>query len=172
MFHRLKLLLAILAAGLASRTLAAAPVPAEVTSPEALKAAGVICRRIELQALTASAEIDVRVDENRFAGTYGKAECVVLKEPLAEGKLAALDAAAADGAPVARRAQSAKPSAAFLVLGREIPRAYLAIEFSVADDAGHAVAHRYLLPVSAVREAPAEPAPEPADPARSALLRP
>ena len=79
-----------------------------------------------------------------------------------------MDAAASAGGTVARRARSAKVNPAFLVLGREIPRAYLAFEFSVPGDSAGTITRRYLLPVSAISEAPAELAPEPANPSRDA----
>ena len=169
---QMKILLMFLAVGLASRSLPAAPAAAEVTSAEALQAAGVTCRRIELQALTASVEIDVTVDESRAPGRYEGAECVVLKEGVAAEKLAAVDAAASDGGAVARRARSAKPKPVFLVLGREIPRAYLAFEFSVRSDTAGTITRRYLLPVSAIGEETSESAQAPADPARGASVLP
>jgi hypothetical protein len=168
----MKILLVFLAVGLASRSLPAAPVAAEVTSAEALKAVGVTCRRIELQALTASVEIEVTVDESRAPGKYEGAECVILKEPLSVEKLPAVDAAASDGGTVARRARFAKPNPVFLVLGREIPRAYLAFEFSVQSDSAGTITRRYLLPVSAIDARPAEPTPEHAAWARDASVGP
>ncbi|HTX66757.1 MAG TPA: hypothetical protein VMD31_13370 [Opitutaceae bacterium] len=155
-------LLVFLAAALAAARLPAAPVPAEVVSLESLKVAGVTCRRVTLQALTSSIEIDVLVDVTRVAGKYEGAECVVLKEPVPLEKLPAADAAAAaDAGLVARRARSTKLSPAFLVLGRELSRAYLALEFSIPTDAGGAATRRFLVPVSAIGER--RPAPPPVD---------
>jgi len=164
----IKTLLVFFVVGLASWSLRAAPVTVELTSAEGLKAMGVTCRRIELQALTTSVEIDVTVDGTRTPGKYVGAECIVLKEPLVAEKLPALDAGASAGDTVARRARSTKPDPAFLVLGREIPRAYLAFEFSIPGASGGTTTQRYLLPVSAIGEEPAEPAPEPAVPVREA----
>lgn len=167
-----KTLLVAFAVSWASANLAAAPVTGEVVTAEGLKAMGVTCRRIELQALTASVEIDVTLDESRLPGRYAGAECIVLKEPLLVEKLPVLDAAAAAGGAVARRARSAKPNPAFLVLGRELPRTYLAFEFSDPGQPAGTVTHRYLVPVSAISAEQPEPAREESDPGRDALLRP
>lgn len=170
--NAMKMILVMLAVCVAPRILATAPAAVEVASAEGLKAEGVTCRRVQLQALTASVEIDVTVDEDRSPGRYEGAECVVLKEPLPVEKLAALDAAASAGGTVARRARSAKPNPEFLVLGREIPRAYLAFEFSVHSESAGMITRRYLVPVSAITEGPAEPTREDADSARDAPVRP
>jgi len=156
----MKRLLLLLLLGLSSRLMAAAP---EVTTADALKEEGVTCRRVELQALTSSVEIDVTIDGSKTPGRYAGAECVVLKEPIAADKLAEADAAATAGGPVARRARSDKPSPVFLVLGRELPRAYLAFEFSVPGSGGDAAPRRYLLPVAAIGGPPAPP-PAPPEP--------
>lgn len=152
----MKLIPLFLAVGLAPWIHAATPPVVEVASAEGLRAEGVTCRRVELQALTSSIEIDVTIDASRSPGVYVGAECVVRKENLPAEGLAAADTAAADGATVARRARSNKPNPVFLVLGREIPRTYLAFEFADHGNAAGAVTHRYLLPVSAIKEAPAE----------------
>jgi len=158
------------AVALAARAQPAAPASAELASVESLRAAGVICRRVTLQALTASVEIDVSVDPSKAPGRYEGAECVVLKEPVPVEKLPAADAAAlADGGMIARWARSTKANPAFLVLGREFARAYLAIQFGVPADDGRIVTRRFLLPVGAVGERPV-PAPEPYDPARDGPL--
>lgn len=155
MRERWNRLRALLALGLASGLLPAARAAAEVTTVAGLKEEGVSIRRIELQALTASVEIDVAVDPDRTPGRYAGAECVVLKEPVAADRLVAADAAVTGGGAVARRARSQKPTAELLVLGREIPRAYLAIEFSVPRDGARPETLRFLLPVSAIDGSPA-----------------
>ncbi len=154
MLKRTKRLLLFAAIGFVPRLLAGGP---EVVSVDGLKELGVICRRVQLQALTASVEIDLTVDERQTPGKYLGAECVVLKEPVPADKLAAADAAAAEGGAIARRARSTKANPAFLVLGRELARAYLAVEFAAAGEAGGTRARRYLLPVDAIGDAPAEP---------------
>ncbi|HTT55845.1 MAG TPA: hypothetical protein VMF63_01945 [Opitutaceae bacterium] len=170
MVNRARLLLVAVTVALAARAQPAAPASAELASVESLRAAGVICRRVTLQALTASVEIDVTVDASKAPGRYEGAECVVLKEPAPVEKLPAADAAAlADDRMVARRARSAKTSPAFLVLGREFARAYLAFEFAVPGDDGRIVTRRLLLPVGAVGERRV-PAPEPYDPASDGPL--
>jgi hypothetical protein len=164
MLRPLKLLPAFFAVCLVPRLLpAATEVATEVATVESLRADGVTCRRVQLQALTLSVEIDVLVDASRTPGRYAGAECVVLKEAVAPEKLAAADAATADGKTVARRASSTKPNPAFLVLGRELPRAYLAFQFTAPGDTTGTITHRYLLPVDGIGEAPTVQSPEQQD---------
>ena len=92
MARPMKLFSVLLAVGLAPR-ISAAPA-AEVVSVEGLRAEGVTCRRVELQALTASVQIEVAVDGSKAPGKYDGAECVVLKDLLPAEGLAAADAAA------------------------------------------------------------------------------
>jgi hypothetical protein len=64
-------------------------------------------------------------------------------------KLALADAGTLDSVTVARRSDSSKERAIFLILGKDLPRSYLAFQFnSKKEDATKTM--RYLFPVSRV----------------------
>lgn len=157
----MKLLFAIVAICMVPRFTAAAPVAVEIASVESLRALGITCRWLQLQTPSASVEIDVTVDEGRAPGKYEGAECIVLKDRIPADGLVVADSASADSGAVARRNKSTKLHPVFLVLGREVPKAYLAFQFSIHGDSAGTIARRYLLSVSAVREGPAAQVPEP-----------
>ena len=149
---------------LASGAVAADSVTSVVTSAEELTAKGVTFRRLQLQTPSASVEIESLVASGRGLGRYDSTECVVLKNELQADRLVEADSAPGENEGVARRSKSAKERSVFLVLGKEIPRAYLAFEFSLPSDSGARDVHRYLLPVSVVKSRKSNQALEPATP--------
>jgi|GEM_PF-6268548 len=111
-----------------------------------LAAIGVEIYRQRLDTPGASMSFEVTVEKNSNAGQFVQAECVVLRDPEAMKDLVTTDSSADLAAKVSRRNVSEKLDSTFLVLGREVQRAYLVFEFS---NAGKST-QRYLLPVTAV----------------------
>lgn len=111
-----------------------------------LEAIGVNVYRVRYSTPGASMSFEAMVDPSSKAGKFVQAECVVLRDAADMTSLEIVDASPALSEKVARRNSSEKTDATFLVLGREVTRAYLVFEFSNAGKPNQ----RYLLPVTSV----------------------
>lgn len=118
-----------------------------VVSEADLKDLGIAVERFQLSTPMASAEVGTLVDPLKAPGVYQFTECVILVHDLAEPQLKESDAGASG---VTRRSKSVKDRTVFLVLGREVPRAYVAFQFLVRTGTTNEV-RRYLLPVTRIR---------------------
>ena len=107
---------------------------------------GVHVHRKRLDTPGASLTLEITIEDHPRAGRFVQAECVVLRDADSMKDLETIDASADLSEKVARRNSSDKMDSTFLVLGREIERAYLVFEFTSAGKPNR----RYLLPVSAV----------------------
>lgn len=154
----MKLFLALVSLGFSCGLWAADGATSLVSSVEEMKSKGVTFRRQQLQTPGASVEIETMVASGSSVGRYEFTECVVLKEALSVDRLATLDAAPSDSAPVARRSKSTEAKSVFLIRGKEIASAYFAFEYLLpADSSGAVKVHRYLVPVSAIRRSKTVP---------------
>lgn len=136
-----------------------APLPI-VVGPGDLTSKGVNIRRRQHNTPSASLEIKVSVEPTSALGEFKLAECVVLKTNTPSDQLGAIDSGAGEAQQLfERRTTSTKPETAFLILGKEISRAYLAIEFLPSSIGANAhKARRFLLPVAAVKAWKPKPA--------------
>jgi hypothetical protein len=156
---------AIFCAGLLSTPPAKAEPPSQASAPNAsadasasaaannelvtfgnLQGLGIHVYRKRLDTPGASLTLEITVDENATVGRFVRAECIVLRDREGMKDIATVDASADLDTKAARRNSSDKTDSTFLVLGREIDRAYLVFEFSNAGKPDQ----RYLLPVTSV----------------------
>jgi len=120
-----------------------------VKSVAELHKLGISVERLRHDTPMASAEIGSLVEPGKISGDYDFTECIVLSAVVEPDKLAMADAGTLDSVTVARRSDSSKERAIFLVLGKDLQRSYLAFQFnSKKDDATKTM--RYLFPVSRV----------------------
>jgi hypothetical protein len=142
--------IAIFSAGLISRKAhadASASIgKSELVTYSDLSGLGVHVQRKRLDTPGASLTLEITIEQNARAGRFVQAECVVLRAPDGMKDLETIDASADLSEKAARRNSSDKMDSTFLVLGREIERAYLVFEFSNPGNADE----RYLLPVASV----------------------
>jgi hypothetical protein len=128
-----------------------------VTTVAKLREEGIIVRRTSLDTPGASNTIEVSTENHHVTGgTFTGAECVVLKEDVTASRLSELDAASMQEGQTTRRSQTTKAETSFIVLGKEISRAYLAFNFSLDVQSGEEHQRRYLLPVTAIKRRRAE----------------
>lgn len=130
-----------------------------------LKAHGVVLRRVRHDTPMASMAIEVTIQPADTTGTYAGAECVVLRDPCDPKTLAEADRTVG-AEQVQRRSRTERANPSFLVLGREVPRAYLAFEFS-PEAGGASEPLRLLIPVGTLGKRRPEEEPAPAEPAES-----
>ncbi len=126
-----------------------------------LKAHGVVLKRVRHDTPMASMAIEVTIQPADTTGTYAGSECVVLREPCDPNTLAQVDQRVAEE-KVQRRIRTDRASPSFLVLGRELPNAYLAFEFS-SETGGGTEPLRLLIPVGSLGKRRPEEEPPPAE---------
>ncbi len=140
-----------------AETLASPPAPATGTAPTPaptstlathtdLAAIGVQVYRTRYDTPGASMSFEVTVENSSNAGQFVQVECVVLRDEADMKDIATADASPDLIEKAARRNSSDKTDSTFLVLGREVNRAYLVFEFSNPGKPNQ----RYLLPVTSV----------------------
>ena len=123
-----------------------------IVTAKQLKAEGFIIIRTRLDTPSASDRIDAYIEPQQKQGEYQSIDFVVLKEDVAVEVLCTIDSSITSNDRAARLLTETKPHAVFLVRGKEIAKAYLAIEVASKSSAGIARHCRYLLPVTAVYE--------------------
>jgi hypothetical protein len=120
-----------------------------VKSLAELRKQGISVERLRHDTPMASAEIGSLVEPEKASGEYDFTECIVLSALVAPDSLALADAGTLDSVTVARRSDSSKERAIFLVLGKDLQRSYLAFQFNAKKD-GATKTMRYLFSVSRV----------------------
>jgi hypothetical protein len=123
-----------------------------IVTVKQLKAEGFIIIRTRLDTPSASDRIDAYIEPQQKQGEYQSIDFVVLKEDVVVEGLCAIDSSITINDRAARLLTDTKPHAVFLVRGKEIAKAYLAIEVLSRSSAGVVRRCRYLLPVTAVYE--------------------
>lgn len=120
-----------------------------VASVAELRKLGVEVERLHHDTPGASVEIGSLVGPGKTAGEYDHTECVVLSAEVDAERMVRVDSGEADAVTIARRSESSKERSIFLVLGKDLPRAYLAFQFNVRE--GEAMKPvRYLFPISRI----------------------
>lgn len=123
-----------------------------VKSLAELRKLGISVEQLRHETPGASVELGSLVEPDKAPGKYELTECVVLSSVVDIEQLVRADSGVLDEVTMTRRSGSDKQRSIFLVLGRDMPRAYLAFQFSVQEkETTKSV--RYLFPANRIRSA-------------------
>ena len=132
--------------GLACLRAAAA---SQVATLDELKVEGVSIVRRSLDTPMSSVTLKVAVVAAPQSASFSRMQCVVLKAAVAVEELPDIDRLPPEDPGFARRTGTTEREATFLVLGKEVERAYLAFDFASESSSG-SPAKRLLIPVRAI----------------------
>lgn len=120
-----------------------------VRSVAELRKLGIAIERLRNDTPMASVQVGSLVDIEKRAREYVHTECVVLNVAVDPAQLIEADAGSLDAVTVVRRNESTKERSVFLVLGKDLPKSYLAFQFKVREgDTTKPV--RYLFPIEPI----------------------
>ena len=120
-----------------------------VKSAAELRKLGISVERLRHDTPMASVEIGCLVEPEKASGEYDHTECVVLSAMADPDRLAIADTGAMESVSVVRRSESTKERSIFLVVGKDLPKSYLAFQFNVRES-GTTKPVRYLFPISQI----------------------
>ena len=118
-----------------------------MTSMRELRGMGVEIRRVQHSTPGSSATLDIVIENRPSAGVFQSIELIVHPEDVTTDNL--LAAATADDAPRAalRRAKSSNRRSSFIVLRKELSKAYLSVQFASSNAES---VRTYLFPVAKI----------------------
>lgn len=120
-----------------------------VKSLSELRKLGISVERLRHDTPMASVEIGSLVEPEKSPGEYDHTECVVLSAVVDFDRFVPADSGSLESVTVVRRSESSKERSIFLVVGKDLPKSYLAFQFNVRDGETTKPV-RYLFPVSQI----------------------
>ncbi|MFT3868344.1 MAG: hypothetical protein QM715_07590 [Nibricoccus sp.] len=120
-----------------------------VRSVAELHKLGISVERLRNDTPMASVQVGSLVEREKAPGEYDHTECVVLSATVDPAQLALADAGSLDAVTAVRRNESSKERSIFLVLGKDLPKSYLAFQFNVREGE-ETKPVRYLFPIELI----------------------
>lgn len=120
-----------------------------VRSVAELRKLGISVERLRHDTPGASVEVGSLVEPEKAPGEYDHTECVVLSAVVDLDRLSLADTGSLESVTVVRRSESSKARSIFLVVGKDLPKSYLAFQFNIREGETTKPV-RYLFPISQI----------------------